>query len=110
MVYNDKLYVVGGFKGLQRLKTMDVFDPSSSHSFIHLNFQMNIGWSQFAMVVLDDKILVMGGFDGKRLLKECEFYEERTQTWTTTKPLTEARCGLAAITLDHFTLDYETFV
>ena len=110
VVYNDKLYVVGGYNGLQRQKTMEVFDPSTSNFFVHLNYQMNTGRSNFAMSVLDDKILVMGGYDGTGVSKECECFDERTRTWTKTKPLTRARSALEAVTLDHFSLDYQKFV
>lgn len=43
------------------------------------------------VAALDDRLYVIGGFDGHDYLKDVEYYDPRSNTWSTIQPLNRAR-------------------
>merc|ERR1719400_427571 len=65
IAYNDKIFVIGGYDGTRRLKTVEVYDPLVSPYFQLQPKQLMQRRSNFAVTLTDDKIFIMGGYDGR---------------------------------------------
>ena len=70
---------------------------------------MNEAREGFGVAVIDDKILVLGGYGYHRATSKCELFDDLEKKWTETKDMLSPRHGHSAITLDHFSLNYEDF-
>ena len=105
-MYNDKIYVIGGYDGNQRLKTVEVFD---GNSWTLLESKMNLQRSNFAVTIMDDQIMVMGGIQGAVVTQEAEVYNDTRDAWTKVKPMNLDRSALAAVTFDHYLLSMKHF-
>ena len=64
VVYHDKIFVIGGYDGQMRLKTVEVYNPFQSCRFQLQENRLNVRRSNFSVSVIEDKILVMGGYNG----------------------------------------------
>jgi len=110
IAYNDKIFVIGGYDGTRRLKTVEVYDPLVSPYFQLQTKELMVGRFNFAVTLTDDKIFIMGGCDGRRVIATTEMYDDKDKEWKVSKPMTFARIGHQALTLDHYSLNYKDFV
>ena len=106
IVYHDKIYVIGGYDGNQRLKTVEVFD---GNTWTLLESKMNLRRSNFAVTILDDQIMVMGGFQGTVVTQESEVYNDVHDIWIKIKAMNFDRSALAAVTMNHYLLSMKHF-
>ena len=108
VVYNDKIYVIGGYDGTRGLKTVEVYDPLVSPNWQLHAKELNVARSWFAATVTEEKNLVIGGFlNTGRKTEKCEVFDE--QSWAETKPLITARTLHTAVNLDHYSLNFKEF-
>ena len=60
VVLEDRIYCIGGFDGLTRLKSVDCFMPGTSRGLRCRVADMNHGRSNFSVSVVEGRILVSG--------------------------------------------------
>lgn len=101
IVYHDKIYVIGGDDGNQRLKTVEVFD---GNTWILLESKMNLWRSNFAVT-----ILVMGGTTVIGGPQEYEVYNDVHDIWTKIKAMNFDRRAFTAVTMNHYLLSMKHF-
>ena len=93
---NDELYVLGGFDGIGRLASCEKYNFTTK-KWTNLG-SMSCPRSRFTSSIYDSKIVVFGGCTGTgRLTSRVEAYDERTNTWTKCKPMTEERNAMAGV-------------
>ena len=97
VVLNGRIYVVGGFDGEERLKSVECFTPGPVMTWHHVA-DLLIPRSNFALSVVDGKILVCGGYSGQLAgIANCEMYCPQTNTWSKVEDLSAPRWGLASV-------------
>lgn len=99
MVYlNELIYFVGGFDGVQQLKTVTVIDPVAK---IWTNkTSMHHSRCYVAIAELDGKIYACGGFNGRLRHRSCEVYDPTTDEWTEIAPMNDIRSDAAAVAIN----------
>ena len=60
VVLNEKVYIIGGFNGIDRLKTVECFSVGATRCVWEAVPDMITPRSNFAVSVLDGKIIVAG--------------------------------------------------
>ena len=98
VVLNGRIYVVGGFDGEERLKSVECFTPGPVMTW-HNVADLLIPRSYFALSVVDDKILVCGGQSGNDIVGNCEMYCPQTNIWSAVEDLPVPRFGLASVVI-----------
>ncbi|XP_053202417.1 kelch-like protein 3 [Panonychus citri] len=99
-ILNDHIYIVGGFNGTTRLKTVQYFIPSKGQ-WVNCP-DMQARRSTLGVGVLDDKIYAVGGFDGTSGLKSAEVYDPYKCTWSYIASMSTKRSSVGVATLnDH---------
>lgn len=79
VVYQNKLYAIGGFNGAARLNTGEKYDPITNNwSSIK---EMSTPRSNFGIEVIDDMIFVIGGFDGVTTIDQTQCYIVEKNEW-----------------------------
>ncbi|PAV59310.1 hypothetical protein WR25_15652 [Diploscapter pachys] len=79
-VCQKELYAIGGYNGLERLKTVEVFDYS------------NKSWR----MVVEFEFLVLGGHDGSSIFNSVERFSLVKGEWESFPPMISKRCRLGA--------------
>lgn len=74
-----QIYVIGGFNGISRMCSGEVYDPLSN-TWAPVPDMYNPR-SNFAIEVIDDMIFAIGGFNGVTTIYHVECYDERTNEW-----------------------------
>ena len=97
-VLNDCIYIIGGFNGTTRLKTVQCFMPQTGE-WIHCP-QMHVRRSTLGVCVLHNKIYAVGGFDGSSGLKSAEVYDETTDSWSYIASMSTKRSSVGVATLN----------
>ena len=93
---NGRIYVVGGFDGEERLKSVECFTPGPVVTW-HQVADMEIPRSNFAMSVVEGKILVCGGYSDGESDPRCEMYCPETNNWSVMPDLAVGRSDLASV-------------
>ena len=96
VVLNDKIYVIGGYRGETEGNTnqVQVYDPATKQWDVGI--PMNTARSQFVAVVLDGLIYVIGGnYQGDDAF-DVEIFDPAQGTWSKGTPLPERRRYMAA--------------
>jgi len=96
-----QVFVLGGFDGQRRLKTVECLSPSSKigpDRWIQ-TADMFTQRSNFSTTEVDGKIFVMGGFEGSGVINKAEMYDGMTNSWTECPPMNMKRSALNAVTL-----------
>ncbi|KAK7110160.1 kelch-like protein 10 isoform X2 [Littorina saxatilis] len=93
-----KIYIVGGFDGVEYFNNCRVFDP-----IVRL-------WSEAAPMhakrcyvsvsLVNDSIYAMGGFDGHVRQNSVERYSPNTNQWSLVQPMNHQRSDASATTLE----------
>ncbi|PAV75433.1 hypothetical protein WR25_17823 [Diploscapter pachys] len=86
-VCQKELYAIGGYNGLERLKTVEVFDYSNKSWRMYLVAMMD----QVFSTVLKDSVC----YDGSQFLKSCEVFDFETMKWSLISPMNESRSRVA---------------
>jgi kelch-like protein 10 len=95
-VFQDRLYLFGGWNGKRFEDTIFIFDPAEQR------------WEQSASAmpqakgyagaaVLDDLIYVVGGYDGQEEFDQTYVFKPETGEWLKKSPMLEKRGGLGLI-------------
>lgn len=77
--HRGKVFVIGGYNGLSRLSTCEVYSPQT-HFWATIR-DMISPRSNFGIEVIDDAIYVSGGFDGLSTINKVEYYRADTNEW-----------------------------
>ena len=92
-VLNGKIYVVGGWNGSKRLRSVEIFDPKSGTW--KFGKKMNKGRSSSASAVKDGKLYLTGGWTGGllggRRLACGEVFDPQKKSWTALPEMTVPR-------------------
>ena len=98
VVLNGRIYVVGGFDGEERLKSVECFTPGPVMTWHHVA-DLLIPRSNFALSVVDGKILVCGGYSDQQGsgIANCEMYCPQTNTWSAVEDLSVPTSALASV-------------
>ena len=79
IVFQDKVFVIGGFDGINQLKSVVCFTPGAIRPVWHQVPDMNRRRSNFAVTTLEGKIFVSGNFSCFLLYSMTQFTQ-----WTDT--------------------------
>lgn len=79
VVYKDRIHVIGGYDGRNRLNSSEIFDPARNEWIPSQN--MASPRSNFGIEVIDDEICVSGGFDGITTINKVEFFNSEENKW-----------------------------
>lgn len=91
-VHGGKLYTLGGFDGVNRLSSVEVYDPF--HNRWTQVTPLAVGVSSFAAASFDRWIYVIGGGpNGKLATDQVQCWEPGTDSWELRKPIpVETKC------------------
>ncbi|XP_006637831.1 kelch-like protein 6 [Lepisosteus oculatus] len=100
-VLGGKVYVIGGFDGIQRLNSMETYDPFHNCWTEAAPLILNV--SSFAATSYNKKLYVIGGGpNGKLATDKTQCFDPSTNKWTFKSPMpTEAKCTNAVTFKDH---------
>ncbi|XP_028292262.1 kelch-like protein 10 [Gouania willdenowi] len=94
-VLDECIYAMGGFNGVDRLKTAEVYQPETNQwTFIS---PMNSVRSDASCTTLRNKIYICGGFMWDQELQTAECYDPSTDQWTLIAPMSSRRSGLGVV-------------
>jgi hypothetical protein len=93
------LYIIGGFNGFERLRSVEMLDLLQPGASWELTSELSIARSNFGVTIIDGKILVSGGFDGATVVGETEIFSEKTNRWTLSAPMNVRRSALNLVTV-----------
>ena len=74
VVYRQKIFVLGGLDGDQRLRSVECLDMTQPRPVWSQAADMITPRDCFGACVIDDRILVMGGFTGNGATNKAETY------------------------------------
>ena len=89
---------VGGFDGLNRLRTAEVYNEEVN-SWSMLPNMLNPR-SNFGLEVVDDIIVVAGGFNGVMTVCKAEGYDCKSKTWYDLAEMAVNRSALSCCVVD----------
>jgi N-acetylneuraminic acid mutarotase len=96
VVFNNKIYAIGGYDGQSFLSSVEVYDPVSDSWQKTASMITARAWP--AVTVLDNKLFVVGGrISPNLLLNNCEIYDPVMDTWEVSTPIPSARDGHALV-------------
>lgn len=117
-VLSRRLYVLGGYNGYERLRTVEVFDARTSTwtevrgcvpglQLSDSRFQLPPLISKRSAVCAapmndQNQVYVCGGFDGASSLSSVESFDPALNRWTIRPSMGSNRCAAAAAVLDGF--------
>jgi N-acetylneuraminic acid mutarotase len=90
---NGKIYAIGGYDGMNRLATVEEYDPATDTWTTRAS--MPTARSSLGAAAANGKVYAIGGYDGSNRLATVEQYDPATDTWTTRASMPTARSGLA---------------
>lgn len=103
-VYNQKIYVFGGYydsfdKKLIRTDAVEIYDPETDTWSQGANMPTARSWS--SAITLDNKIFVIGGTDNNKSLRSIvEVYDPLTNSWTRMNNMPLSIQGMGAVVLN----------
>ncbi|XP_060097880.1 kelch-like protein 6 [Heteronotia binoei] len=100
-VLGGKVYVIGGFDGIQRINSVETYD--SFHNCWAEAAPLMINVSSFGAASYKKKLYVIGGGpNGKLATDKTQCYDPTTNNWTLKSPMpVEAKCINATSFHDH---------
>ncbi|KYO40429.1 kelch-like protein 6 [Alligator mississippiensis] len=100
-VLGGKVYVIGGFDGMQRINSVETYDPF--HNCWSEAAPLTVNVSSFASSSYKKKLYVIGGGpNGKLATDKTQCYDPTTNTWSLKASMpVEAKCINAASFRDH---------
>lgn len=97
-VLRGQLYAIGGFNGLDRLRTVEVFNRES-RTWSRVA-SMAIKRSAVGAAVLHDRLYVCGGYDGVSSLNTVECYNPERNDWTMVTSMLKHRSAAGVVAFD----------
>ena len=77
IVYNEKLFIIGGYDGKSFLDNFEVFNQTTKQFTEIIKITLKVPRSRLSCCISSNRIYIFGGFDHKgNALKSSEFYEE----------------------------------
>uniref|UniRef100_A0A8D2IYU1 BTB domain-containing protein n=1 Tax=Varanus komodoensis TaxID=61221 RepID=A0A8D2IYU1_VARKO len=100
-VLGGKVYVLGGFDGMQRINSVETYD--SFHNCWSEAAPLMVSVSSFGVASYKKKIYVIGGGpNGKLATDKTQCYDLKTNSWSLKSPMpVEAKCVNATSFHDH---------
>ncbi|XP_062384016.1 kelch-like protein 6 [Sardina pilchardus] len=100
-VVGGKVYVLGGFDGIQRLKSVEAYDPF--HNSWSEATPLSLCVSSFSAASYEKCIYVIGGGpNGKLATDSMQCFDSKTNEWTLKSPMpVEAKCTNAVTFKDY---------
>ena len=98
VVLGDKLVVMGGHNGTERIKSVEIYSPDINQ-WDSLPDMLMVR-SDAAAVTYGGYIWAFGGFNGDEFLSSVEKYDPVSKQWELVDPLTTRRSGLRSVVLD----------
>ncbi|TFK06247.1 zona pellucida-like domain-containing protein 1 [Platysternon megacephalum] len=100
-VLGGKVYVVGGFDGIQRINSVETYDPF--HNCWSEAAPLMVNVSSFAAASYKKKLYVIGGGpNGKLATDKTQCYDPAMNNWSLKSPMpVEAKCINAVSFRDH---------
>jgi len=89
----NKIYAVGGFDGVNRLRTAECYE-SETNSWKAIANMINPR-SNFGIEVIDQQIVAVGGFNGFQTTFNVEAYDQETDEWYELADMSIFRSALA---------------
>ena len=107
MVVDDKIFVLGGYDGIERLSSVESFTPGSRTVWHQIPDMMHRR-SNFSASLLEGKLLVVGGYKMNFVLGEVEgevcgdveLYCPKEKKWTKGPSLNIKRSALDSVIID----------
>lgn len=96
---NDNIYIIGGFNGTTRLKTVQCFVPCKSQWIPCPDMQTRR--STLGVGVINEFIAAVGGFDGTTGSKSAEIFDTYKNTWSYIAPMSTKRSSVGVATLNN---------
>ena len=91
---NSKVYVIGGFDGMDYFNTCRCYDPLEK-SWSEVS-PMNARRCYVSVTVLNGYIYAMGGFDGQNRQNTAEKYQPAINQWSLIAPMNHQRSDASA--------------
>ena len=98
VVLNGLIFVIGGFNGQCRIRSVDMFDTKLNKWTQCASLEVKR--STLGACVLNGLIYAVGGFDGTLGLQSAEVYNPITRSWRFIAPMTTRRSSVAVVTLN----------
>ncbi|GBP46686.1 Ring canal kelch homolog [Eumeta japonica] len=96
-VVEGRVYAVGGFNGTLRVRSVDVYDPTTdTWSF---GPSMRARRSTLGVAVLEHQIYAVGGFDGTTGLSSAEVLDTHTGVWREIASMSTRRSSVGVAVL-----------
>ncbi|CAL8075498.1 unnamed protein product [Calicophoron daubneyi] len=97
-VVGGLVYVVGGFNGALRVRSVEIYDPL--RNTWHSGPNMECRRATLGVAVLNGHIYAIGGFDGSTGLNSAEVFDLWSGSWRLIAPMSCRRSSVGAATLD----------
>jgi DNA-binding CsgD family transcriptional regulator/N-acetylneuraminic acid mutarotase len=91
-VYEDEVYILGGWNGDMYTASAFTYNPDSDSWRMIASPSVNRGFGGAA--VLADRIYYVGGYDGRRELDICEVYDPAVDEWDVCPSMLQPRGGI----------------
>src|SRR5699024_3868944 len=78
-ILNGLIFLIGGFNGQSRVRTVDVFDPKQNQWTPCASLEARR--STLGACTLNNLVYAIGGFDGTVGLQTAEVFNPLTKTW-----------------------------
>jgi len=92
LVYNNKLYVAGGYSGVY-MRSVEVWDFTGSWKETK---PLNYARADAVLVEFGGKMFALGGYNGKEYEERIEVYDEVNNQWSDYGYMRGSRAGFAA--------------
>ncbi|XP_041460015.1 kelch-like protein 12 isoform X2 [Lytechinus variegatus] len=96
-VYNELIYIAGGFDGDSRHNSVETYDPQIDRWSTVT--PMNMKRSGAGVTIANEMIYVFGGFDGSQHIASAECFNPRANKWTVLSDMNSARCYVGGATI-----------
>ena len=98
--FEGLIYLIGGFDGQSRVKSVDIYDPITDQW--STGAEMLFRRATLAVAVHDNIIYAVGGYDGISGFNSMESYDPLTKTWALKKPMFSTRSSVGVAVLNNF--------
>lgn len=89
VVYNSRVYSIGGYNGRKRLPVIDVYDPLTNKWTQGPSLPHPLSGS--TAVVIRNRLFIIGGYDGSKHLSDVKILNLENGEWKRGPPLNIAR-------------------
>ena len=93
----NKIIILGGYNGLARIKSTEIFDPIEN--VWQIGPPMFNERSNFATVIIGKELYVIGGYTGQKTIEEVEKFDLLENKWTKANTINFPRSAMKAVLL-----------